>query len=75
MLIPLIGYFLASGTLAGLSNNLSVVVPIALCLGVHVAMFAVMGRSCHGSSSESQTTPSDQPVGFGSVETQTTRRE
>ncbi|UZD90853.1 DUF2933 domain-containing protein [Cognatishimia activa] len=50
MLIPVAGYFIAGGTLTGLSNNFGVFAPIALCIGVHVAMFAFMGRSCHGNA-------------------------
>ena len=51
MLIPVAGFFVAGGTLAGLTSNLAVFAPIALCIGVHVAMFAVMGKSCHGEKS------------------------
>lgn len=49
MLLPVAGFFIAGGTIAGLMGNLGVFAPIALCIGVHVAMFAVMGKSCHGS--------------------------
>ena len=50
MLIPVAGFFVAGGTIAGLGSNLAVFAPIALCIGVHVLMFAVMGKSCHGKS-------------------------
>lgn len=50
MLLPIGAFFLAGGTIAGLFTNLGLFAPIALCIGVHVAMFAVLGRSCHGSS-------------------------
>lgn len=49
MLLPVAGFLIAGGTIAGLMSNLGVFVPIALCIGVHVAMFAFMGKSCHGS--------------------------
>lgn len=48
MLVPVAGFFIAGGTVAGLGGNLLVFAPIALCIGVHVAMFAMMGKSCHG---------------------------
>ena len=47
MLLPVAGFILAGGTIAGLFSNLSVFAPIALCIGAHVAMFAIMGKSCH----------------------------
>lgn len=50
MLIPVVGYFAVGGTIAGLTSNFGVFAPIALCIGVHVAMFAFMGKSCHGSA-------------------------
>lgn len=64
MLLPVAGFFIAGGTIAGLVGNLGVFVPIALCIGVHVAMFAVMGKSCHGSdkSERTETDVSDIPM-------------
>lgn len=59
MLIPVAGFFIAGGTLAGLTNNLAVFAPIALCVGVHVAMFAFMGKSCHGNKKTKQTAEQD----------------
>jgi hypothetical protein len=47
MLLPVAGYFLTGGTISGLWNNLAVFAPIALCIGAHVLMFVVMGKSCH----------------------------
>lgn len=55
MLLPVAGFFIAGGTIAGLMGNLGVFAPIALCIGVHVAMFAVMGKSCHGSDKSGKT--------------------
>ena len=56
MLIPIAGFFIAGGTLAGLTSNLSFLAPIALCIGAHVAMFALMGKSCHGDAKTKKTT-------------------
>jgi len=50
MLLPLAGFFLAGGTIAGLWSNASVFAPIVICVGAHLLLFKVMGKSCHGSS-------------------------
>lgn len=73
MLIPVAGFFVAGGTLAGLTNNLGVFAPIALCIGVHVAMFALMGRSCHGSS-KSKEASTDEAGVLEEARIPTTRR-
>lgn len=62
MLIPVAGFFIAGGTLAGLTNNLAVFAPIALCVGVHVAMFALMGKSCHGEKKTKKPAVQDAPI-------------
>lgn len=48
MLVPLALFFMGGGTIAGLWNNLAVLAPIVLCLGVHGLMFLVFKKSCHG---------------------------
>lgn len=62
MLIPVAGFFVAGGTLAGLTSNLGVFAPIVLCLVVHGAMFAVMGKSCHGDKKATKTVAKDTPL-------------
>ncbi len=62
MLIPVAGFFIAGGTLAGLTSNLAVFAPIALCIGVHVAMFAVMGKSCHGEKKSNSPIKQEGPL-------------
>lgn len=52
MLLPLAGYLIvaqSSVTTAGLFNA---VIPLGLCLGMHVAMHKMMGKSCHGKTAE-----------------------
>ena len=61
MQIPVAGFFIAGGTLAGLTNNLAVFAPIALCVGVHVAMFAFMGKSCHGEKKTKKPAVQNEP--------------
>ncbi len=62
MMVPIIGFFVAGGTLASLGSNLGVLAPIALCLVAHVAMFAVMGKSCHGDKKSEKTAEEDIPL-------------
>ncbi len=62
MLVPVAGFFIAGGTLAGLTSNLGVFAPIALCIGVHVAMFALMGRSCHGAPKKANKAQPEVPA-------------
>jgi hypothetical protein len=52
MLLPVAAFFIAGGTIAGLWTNFGLFVPIALCLGAHVVMHKMMGKSCHGSKDE-----------------------
>jgi hypothetical protein len=50
MLVPLGAFLLAGGTFGGLASNLGLLAPLALCLGAHVVMHRMMGRSCHDSA-------------------------
>jgi len=52
MLLPVAAFFVAGGTIAGLWTNVGLFAPIALCVGAHVIMFKMMGKSCHGSKQE-----------------------
>ena len=73
MLLPVVGFLVAGGSIAGLLQNSALLVPIVLCVGAHLVMHRFMGRSCHGdhaSKSEHQdeetaTEPKtrDQPTG------------
>ncbi|TDT72695.1 Protein of unknown function (DUF2933) [Litoreibacter halocynthiae] len=68
MLLPVALFFVAGGSIAGLWANVSLFVPIALCVGVHILMFKMMGKSCHGSKKENiedvavETEPSKVPI-------------
>ena len=48
MLIPVAGFFLAGGAGAGISQTLTAFAPLLLCVGAHLVMHKVMGKSCHG---------------------------
>ena len=54
MLVPLGGFLLAGGTLGGLASNLGLLAPLALCLGAHVVMHRMMGRSCHDRTADTR---------------------
>ena len=55
MLLPVAGFLLAGSTIAGLLTNAGLFAPIALCVGSHVLMFKMVGKSCHSSKSEEST--------------------
>ena len=57
MLVPVAAFLLAGGTIAGMWANLGLFAPIALCIGAHVLMFKMMGKSCHGSEKKQQEDP------------------
>lgn len=48
MLLPIVGYFLGGGTLSGLASNTAAFAPLLLCVGAHLVMHKMMGKSCHG---------------------------
>lgn len=52
MLLPVAGFFIAGGSIAGLWSNIAVLAPIVLCIGAHAVMFKMMGKSCHSSNKE-----------------------
>jgi hypothetical protein len=54
MLVPLGVFLVAGGTLGGLASNPGLLVPLALCLGAHVVMHRMMGRSCHDSVADTR---------------------
>lgn len=67
MLLPVAGFFVAGGTLAGLTSNLAVFAPIALCIGAHVAMFAILGKSCHGDKKSAELDAPLEPTRVPSI--------
>jgi hypothetical protein len=55
MLLPVAAFLIGGGTIAGLWSNASVFAPIALCVGAHVVMFKMMGKSCHAPTKKTRT--------------------
>jgi len=47
MLLPVAGFFIAGGTVAGLWSNSAAFLPLLICVGAHVVMHKMMGKSCH----------------------------
>lgn len=65
MLVPLGAFLVAGRTLGGLAGNIGLLAPLALCLGAHVVMHRMMGRSCHDSTTNTQKEASDEDPGQG----------
>ncbi|WP_298498484.1 DUF2933 domain-containing protein [uncultured Maritimibacter sp.] len=59
MLLPIIAY-LATGGVSGVSESLIAFAPLLLCVGAHLVMHRMMGRSCHGTAR--QTGAEDEAV-------------
>jgi len=54
MLLPIAGFFVAGGSLAGLWTKAGLFAPLLLCVGAHLVMHKLMGRSCHAAKSEKE---------------------
>jgi len=65
MLVPLGAFLLAGGTLGGLTGNLGLLAPLALCLGAHFVMHRVMGKSCHDDEKKSISEAADNHAAIG----------
>ncbi len=65
MLVPLGAFLVAGGTLGGLVGNLGLLAPLALCLGAHVVMHRMMGKSCHDSTANTHEETPDEDPGQG----------
>ncbi|MFC0159178.1 MULTISPECIES: DUF2933 domain-containing protein [Mameliella] len=55
MLLPIVGFFISGGTLAGLWGNAAAFAPLLLCVGAHLVMHKAMGKSCHDRSKAAET--------------------
>lgn len=60
MLVPLGVYTVAGGTFDGLAGNLGLLAPLALCLGAHVVMHRMMGKSCHDNTANPREETQDE---------------
>lgn len=47
MLLPVLAYLVAGGA-SGVTESLITFAPLILCVGAHLVMHRLMGKSCHG---------------------------
>lgn len=70
MALPFGAYFLSGGTLSGLTRNFAAFAPLLLCVGAHLVLCKLMGKSCHGRSDKEGTIAATETGGArGEVET------
>lgn len=62
MVLPIVAFFAAGGALGGVTGNIAAFAPLALCLGAHVLMFKLMGKSCHSSDKTAEEEAEPQVV-------------
>ena len=64
MLVPFIIFFASGGSVSGASSVWGVLLPMALCIGVHVLLHRFTGASCHRAAphAEDQSGPTAQPL-------------
>lgn len=48
MILPILLLLPTGVGLGGLLTNWTVLLPLGLCLGIHIVMHKMMGKSCHG---------------------------
>lgn len=52
MLLPIGAYFAAGGTVSGALESAGLFAPLIACVGMHLVMHKMMGKSCHGKKEE-----------------------
>ena len=62
MLLPVAGFFLAGGTLAGMWGNAAAFAPLLLCVGAHLVMHNFMGKSCHSDKAKDTIEETTEPI-------------
>lgn len=60
MLLPVGLYFAAGGTVSGALESAGLFAPLIACVGMHLVMHRMMGKSCHGKKEEAE--PSEVPL-------------
>lgn len=65
MFVPVAVYFAAGGLTAGATGNIFAFAPLLLCVGAHLAMHRFMGKSCHGTSRDTDVAVEKAPVLIG----------
>ena len=62
MLLPVAGFFLAGGALAGIWGNAAVFALLLLCVGAHFVMHKFMGKSCHSDKADGTGEETSEPM-------------
>ncbi len=66
MLLPVAAYFAAGGTVSGALNSIGLFAPLLACVGMHLVMHKMMGKSCHGKQEKAEHTnepvPAERPL-------------
>lgn len=65
MLLPIAAFVMAGGFAGGLTSGLYIFAPLLLCVGAHVVMHRMKGKSCHGTASENGAQTDDAPPHAG----------
>ncbi len=65
MLAPVILYFAAGGFSGGMLNSAIVFAPLLVCLGAHLVMHRLMGKSCHGEAKGEEAVNAKSQVSIG----------
>lgn len=75
MALPIVA-LLASGGLSGVFSSAGAFLPLVACLGLHLLMYRMMGRSCHGGENAQPRVPaSESEPGLAIRTTRTGERE
>jgi hypothetical protein len=56
MLLSIAGYIVTGGTIEGWLSNSAIFLPLLFCLGAHVVMHKVMGKSYHQTPDDEKQT-------------------
>ena len=63
IMVAPIAIVLLTGGVDAVRGNIGLFLPLAACLGLHVVMHRMMGRSCHGAESpETEAAPQQDVV-------------
>lgn len=57
MFLPILGFFMLGGKVSGFGNSLALFAPLILCVGAHLIMHRLLGKSCHGEKNENELQP------------------
>lgn len=65
MPVPVASFLLAGGTIAGLWTSAGLIAPIAICVGAHLVVHRMMGKSCHRDRVTAQDPVGQPNIGAG----------